>query len=120
MNRKVLEKNKDVMPEELKRFLPLRCEVDHKTELKLGAKLLVYSPYHIALPKLEELKKQLKELPKVGHIRSSKAPYGVVVLFLKKEDGSLCLCVNYQALKKVTIKNKCPIPLVIDLFHCLR
>ncbi|RVW62200.1 hypothetical protein CK203_064416 [Vitis vinifera] len=60
----------------------------------------------MAPPKLEELKRQLKELLDVGFIQPSKAPYGVPVLFQKKHDGSLRMCINYWALNKVTIKNK--------------
>ncbi|XP_055822010.1 uncharacterized protein LOC129890490 [Solanum dulcamara] len=58
---KVLEENRDVMPEELPRHLPLRREVDHKIELELGARTPAYPLYHMVPPELEELKKQLKE-----------------------------------------------------------
>ena len=61
----------------------------------------------------------MKELHKAGHIRPSKAPYGTPVLFKKKKDGSLRICIDYQAFKKVTIKNKYPIPLIADLFDRL-
>nr|CAN63947.1 hypothetical protein VITISV_012354 [Vitis vinifera] len=70
----------------------------------------------MAPPKLEELKRQLKELLDVGFIQPSKAPYGVPVLFQKKHDGSLRMCINYWALNKVTIKNKYLILLIADLF----
>ncbi|XP_055814145.1 uncharacterized protein LOC129883530 [Solanum dulcamara] len=77
---KVLEENKDVMPKELPRHLPPRCEVDHKIELEPGARSPAYPPYRMAPPKLEELRKQLKELLEAGHIRPSKAPYGAPIL----------------------------------------
>ncbi|GJR39352.1 putative nucleotidyltransferase, ribonuclease H [Tanacetum coccineum] len=51
-----------------------------------------------------------------GYIRPSKALYGAPMLFQKKKDGSLQICIDYQALNKVTIKNKYPIPLSADLF----
>nr|GFB27918.1 uncharacterized protein [Tanacetum cinerariifolium] len=57
-------------------------------------------------PELEELRKQLKELIDAGYIRPSKAPYGAPVLFQRKKDGSLRMCIDYRALNKVTIKNK--------------
>ncbi|CAL9078479.1 unnamed protein product, partial [Musa textilis] len=59
------------------------------------------------------------ELLSGGLIRSSKAPFGAPVLFQKKQDGSLRLCVDYRALNKVTVKNKYPIPLIADLFDQL-
>lgn len=49
----------------------------------------------------------------------SKVPYGAPVLFQRKQDGSLRLCVDYRALNKVTVKNKYPVPLVADLFDRL-
>ncbi|XP_034683225.1 uncharacterized protein LOC117912645 [Vitis riparia] len=68
---------------------------------------------------LEELRRQLKELLDAGFIQPSKAPYGASVLFQKKHDGSLQMCIDYRALNKVTVKNKYPIPLIVDLFDQL-
>uniref|UniRef100_A0A3Q7EW15 CCHC-type domain-containing protein n=1 Tax=Solanum lycopersicum TaxID=4081 RepID=A0A3Q7EW15_SOLLC len=72
----VLSSNKDVMPTELPQRLPPRREVDHQIELVPGAKTPAMTPYRKAPPELEELRKQLKELLDVGHIRPSKAPFG--------------------------------------------
>lgn len=115
----VLDENKDVMPEELPKCLPLRREVDHQIELIPGAKPPAMGPYRMTPPELEELRKQLKELLEAGHVRPSKAPFGAPVLFQKKQDGSLRLCIDYRALNKVTVKNKYPIPLIADLFDRL-
>ena len=49
-------------------------------------------------------------------IQPSSAPFGAPILFQKKHDGSLCMCVDCHALNKVTIKNKYLIPLVAELF----
>lgn len=49
----------------------------------------------------------------------SLAPYGAPVLFQKKHDGSLRLCIDDRALNKVRINNKYPIPLIADLFDQL-
>ncbi|RVW62476.1 Transposon Ty3-I Gag-Pol polyprotein [Vitis vinifera] len=76
-------------------------------------------PYMMAPPELEELRRQLKELLDAGFIQPSKAPYGVLVLFQKKHDGSLRMCIDYRALNKVAVKNKYPIPLIPDLFDQL-
>ena len=73
----------------------------------------------MAPTELEELRKQLKELLDAGYICPSKAPYGAPVLFQKKHDGSLWLCVDYRALNKITMKNKYHIPLIADLFDRL-
>ncbi|XP_012859014.1 PREDICTED: uncharacterized protein LOC105978142 [Erythranthe guttata] len=115
----VLKANQDVMPPNLPNKLPPRREVDHAIEFELGAKPPAMAPYRMSPPELEELRKQLNELVETGKIRPSKAPYGAPVLFQKKHDGSLRMCVDYRALNKVTIKNKYPIPLIADLFDRL-
>ncbi|KAA0041284.1 uncharacterized protein E6C27_scaffold128G002760 [Cucumis melo var. makuwa] len=116
---KVLDEYKDIMPAELPQKLPLRREVDHEIELEPGAKPPAMAPYRMAPPELEELRRQLKELLDGGYIQPSKAPYGAPVLFQKKKDGSLRLCIDYMALNKITIKNRYPIPLIADLFDQL-
>ncbi|KAL6329497.1 hypothetical protein AAG906_021505 [Vitis piasezkii] len=115
----VLDVFKDVMSPELPKRLPLRREEDHKIELEPGAKSPVMGPYRMAPPELEELRRQLKELLDAGFIQPSKAPYCTSVLFQKKHDGSLWMCIDYRALNKVTVKNKYPIPLIVDLFNQL-
>ena len=46
--------------------------------------------------------------------------WGVLVLFFKKKDGSMRLCIDYRELNKRTVKNKCPLPHIEDLFDQLR
>ncbi|GJW95402.1 ATP-binding cassette subfamily C member 8 [Tanacetum coccineum] len=115
----VLKEFKDVMPKEFPKKLSPRREVDHIIKLKMGSKPPAKAPYRMPPPELEELRKQLKELMDVGYIRPSKAPYGAPMLFQKKKDGSLRMCIDYRALNKVTIKNKYHIPLITDLFDQL-
>ena len=115
----VLRSYADVMPEKLPPTLPPEREIDHEIELIPGTKPPAKAPYRMAPPELAELRKQLDELLEAGFIRPSKAPFGAPVLFQKKQDGSLRLCVDYRALNKVTVRNKYPIPLVADLFDQL-
>ena len=65
---------------------------------------------------LKELKVQLNELLQKGFIRPSVSPWGAPVLFVKKKDGTLRLCIDYRELNKITIKNKYPMPRIDDLF----
>ncbi|CAM8986951.1 unnamed protein product [Rhodiola kirilowii] len=116
---RVLKEFQDVMPGELPKKLPPRREVDHAIELESGARPPAMAPYRMAPPELAELQRQLKELLEAGFVRPSKAPFGAPVLFQKKKDGSLRMCIDYRALNKVTIKNKYPIPLIADLFDQL-
>jgi hypothetical protein len=63
---------------------------------------------------------QLEGLLKKGHIRPSVSCWGALVLFMKKIDGTLRLCIDFKQLNKVTIKNKYPLPRIDDLFDQLR
>jgi len=90
--------------------------IDHEIELLPGAKPPAKNAYRMGPPELAELRKQLDELLSAGFIRPAKAPYGAPVLFQKKKDGSLRLCIDYRALNKLTIRNKYPLPIITDLF----
>ena len=63
--------------------------------------------------------KQWNELLDDGLINPSKAPYGDTVLFQKKQDRTMQMCVDYRALNKASVKNKYPVPLVWDLMDRL-
>jgi len=65
---------------------------------------------------LAELKKQLQELLDKGLIQPSVSPWGAPILFVRKKDGSLRLCIDYRLLNRVTVKNKYTLPRVDDLF----
>ncbi len=115
----VLTEFGDVMPPELPKQLPPKREIDHRIDLVHGARPPAQAPYRMAPPELQELRRQLTELVDSGFIRPSKSPYGAPVLFQKKHDGSLRLCIDYRALNKLTVKNKYPIPRIDDLFDQL-
>ena len=68
---------------------------------------------------LKELKEQLKDLLDKGFIRPSISPWGAPILFVRKKDGSLRICIDYRLLNKVTIKNNYPIPRIDDYFEQL-
>ena len=70
----------------------------------------------MAPAELQELKIQLKEMLDKGFIRPSVSPRGAPVMFVKKKDGSMRLCIDYRQLNKVTIRNKYPLPRIEDLF----
>ena len=73
-------------------------------------------PYRMVPRELKELKTQLQDLVDKGFIRLSVSSWGAPVLFVKKKDGTMRLCIDYQQLNKVTIKNKYPLPRIDDLF----
>ena len=74
----------------------------------------------MAPAELRELKAQLEELLSKGFIRPSISPWGAPVLFVKKKDGILRLCIDYRQLKRVTICNQYPLPRIDELFDQLQ
>jgi hypothetical protein len=74
------------------------------------------TPYRMSTLELKELQLHLKELLKKGYIHPSVSPWGAPVLFMKKKDGTLRLCIDFRQLNKVTIKNKYPLSRIDDLF----
>lgn len=69
---------------------------------------------------LKELKVQLQDLKDKGFIRPSVSSWGAPVLFVKKKDGSMMLCIDYRQLIWVSIKNKYPLSQIDDLFDQLQ
>jgi hypothetical protein len=63
---------------------------------------------------------QLKELLDLGLIRPSVSPWGAPVIFVKKKDGSLRLCIDYRDLNRATVKNRYPMPQIDDLFDQMK
>ena len=115
----ILRRFVDVMSPELPKKLPPRRKMDRQIELMPGSRPPAQAPYRMTPQELRELRKQLTELLDAGLVQPSKASYGALVLFQKKQDGTLWMCVDYQALNKVTIKNKYLIPLAAELFDRL-
>nr|GFA35014.1 putative reverse transcriptase domain-containing protein [Tanacetum cinerariifolium] len=74
----------------------------------------------MAPSELKELSDQLKELSDKGFIRPSSSPWGSSVLFVKKKDGSFQMCIDYQEVKKLTMKNPYPLPRIDGLFDQLQ
>jgi hypothetical protein len=74
----------------------------------------------MASSELKELKEQLQKLLDKGFIYPSISPWGAPVLFVKKKDGSMSMCIDYRELNKVTIKNRYPLPRIDDLLDQLQ
>nr|GFB43554.1 retrotransposon protein, putative, Ty3-gypsy subclass [Tanacetum cinerariifolium] len=81
-----------------------------------GAAPVARAPYRLAPSRMKDLPKQLKELSDKGFIRHSSSPWGAPVLFVKKKDGSFRMCIDYQELNKLTVKNRYLLPRIDDLF----
>ncbi|KAK8929012.1 hypothetical protein KSP39_PZI017869 [Platanthera zijinensis] len=108
----------DVFPEDLPGVPPPR-EVEFTINLVPEAVPVAKAPYRMAPKELAELKSQIQELVDKNFIRPSTSPWGAPVLFVKKKDGSLRLCIDYRELNKLTIRNQYPLPRIDDLFDQL-
>ncbi|XP_073309939.1 uncharacterized protein [Primulina huaijiensis] len=106
----------DVFPDEIPSFPSVR-EVEFGIELMLGTSPISRTPYRMAPA---ELKAQLQDLLDKGYIRPSVSPSGAPVLFVRKKDVTMRLCIDYRQLNKVTIKNKYPLLHIDDLFDQLQ
>ncbi|GJU97694.1 putative reverse transcriptase domain-containing protein [Tanacetum coccineum] len=109
----------EVFPEDLPGLPPTR-QVEFQIDLVPGAAPVARAPYRLAPSEMKELSEQLKELSDKGFIRPSSSPWGAPVLFVKKKDGSFWMCIDYQELNKLTVKNRYPLPRIDDLFDQLQ
>jgi hypothetical protein len=107
-----------VFPEDLS-GMPPDQDIEFTIELWPGTAPISRWPYKMTPKELAELKIQLKELLDQGYIHPSSSPWGCPTLFVKKEDQSLRLCVDYRPLNTITIMNKYPLPTSISFLISL-
>ena len=100
--------------------LPKHEEWDHTIPLEEG-KSPPYGPiYNLTPTELEVLRKELDQNLARGFIQPSTSPAGAPILFVKKKDGDLRLCVDYRGLNNITIKNRYALPLIPELIDRLQ
>jgi hypothetical protein len=115
----VLSEFQDVFRDELPGLPPER-EIDFTIELKPGAEPISKTSYRMTALELCELQMQLKELLDLGLVRPSVSAWGAPVIFVKKKDGSLRLCIDNRDLNRATVKNRYPMPRIDDLFDQMK
>ena len=93
---------------------------DHAVELLPDATPKSCKVYPLAASEQKELDAFLKENLDSGRIQPSKSPMAAPVFFVKKKDGKLRLVQDYRALNAMTVKNKYPLPLILELIAKLR
>ena len=97
-----MKKFSDVFSDDLP-GLPPDQEIEFSIDLIPGTSSVSKTPYRMAPAELKELKVQLQELLDKGFIRPSFSPWGAPVLFVKKKDGTMRLCIDYRELNRVTV-----------------
>jgi hypothetical protein len=109
----------DVFPKELPGMPPDR-DIEFSIDLLPGTTPISKRPYRMDVKNLVELRKQIEELLEKVFILPSSSPWGALVIFVNKKDGSRRMCVDYRSLNEVTIKNKYHLPRIEDLFDQMK
>ncbi len=105
------KKNDDTLP----KHQPYDCMIDleEATQAPFGP------IYNLLQDKLVAFHEYIDENFEKGFIQHSKSLVNALILFVKKKDGSLWMCVNYHGLNWFTIKNWYPQPLILGLLDQL-
>ncbi|GBG74162.1 hypothetical protein CBR_g17875 [Chara braunii] len=99
--------------------IPPMCDVEYSIQLVPDYRVHHKAPYRLSIPEATELKRQLEELLRLGFIKPSNSLWGAPVLFARKADGTLRLCIDYRGLNRYTVKNSYPMPRSDELFDRL-
>ena len=97
--------------------LPPKRKVQHEIQLLQDAPLPNLGLYRLSIIENEEVKKQVHELVEKGFIHLNSLPCESPIVLVPKNDGMLCMCMDYRVLKKITIKNLYPLPCINDLLY---
>ncbi|KOM30953.1 hypothetical protein LR48_Vigan01g050800 [Vigna angularis] len=95
--------------------LPPNFPYDHAIHLHEGASIPNLRPYKYSHQQKNEIERLVKEMLQTGIIKPSISPYSSPIILVKKKDGGWRFCVDYQALNKIIIPNKFPIPVIEEL-----
>lgn len=117
---RLLNQYRDVFPDDLPAGLPPPRAVDFVIDLVPGHAPPSRAPYRLSRDELAELRRQLDDLLAKGFIQTSVSPFGAPVLFVKKKDGSMRMCVDYRMLNSITVKDRYALPYIDDLFDQLQ
>eukprot|EP00253_Pinus_taeda_P004825 PITA_04825 len=100
--------------------LPPKKEIVHDIILQQDVPLPNIGMYRLSTLENAKIKKQVQELLEKGFIRPSTSPCGSPIILVRNKYGSWRMCIDYQALNKITIKNCYPLPRIDDLLDQLK
>mgnify|MGYP002655008431 CR=1 FL=1 len=115
--RAVLQSQAEILQEP--HHMPPSRSCDHPIDLTSDQIPPSYMP-RLSPAELEELRRQLDDYLERGWIRPSSSPYGAPILFVRKKDGSLRMCIDYRGLNLITRRNAYPLPridMLLDQLH---
>lgn len=115
----LLSRYSTVFPDDLPTGLPPCRDDQPAIDLEPGAQPQSRSMYRMSPKELAEVRSQITSMIEKGHIQPSRSPWGAPLLFVRKKDGALRMCIDYRALNKLTLKNRYPLPRIDDLLDKL-
>jgi hypothetical protein len=110
---------RDVFSDDPKDAIPPHRPFDHRIPLEPDSAPPFGPIYKLSPAEMEVLHDYIQNALATGAIQPSESSAGAPILFVKKKDGSLRLCVDYRGLNKITKKNRYPLPLISDLLDRL-
>jgi hypothetical protein len=99
--------------------MPPHKSYDHKINLMPGMEFPFGPIYKLSPIELETLHDYVEENLKKGFIRHFQSQCAAPIVFVKKKDGSLRICMDYRGLNKITVKNRYPLPLIGEMLDCI-
>lgn len=115
----LLKEFKDVFLADLPLVLPPTRNVQHGIDVMERKKPVIKPPYCMSASELQEVEHHIEGYEARGFIRPSIYPWESPILLVKKKDSTMRMCINYQGLNAITIKNKYPLPRIDKLFDQL-
>ena len=100
--------------------VPLHCQVKHSIEIVPSSSLPNTYVYRRSILKNEEIQRQIQDLIEKGHIHPSSSPCRSPIILVPKKDGTWYMCIDYQAVNKISVKNIYPLPQIDELINNLK